>query len=137
MQNFSAIRPVVRRLFQRNSLGGDPPLHWRGLTLARTSYFAILDRTRSGWLPSLRLVCPLIEIELRIKHKRKERDILILTIPDFTRTTLGHILPFQGRSNKKCCFFEKIKFLANNFSEGWRKMRNTIVFLFVKMHGNM
>ena len=37
MQNFSAIRPAVRRPFQENSWGGGAPtpLHWRGLTFDR------------------------------------------------------------------------------------------------------
>ena len=35
MQNFSAIRPAVRRPFQKNSWGDctPPPLHWRGLNV--------------------------------------------------------------------------------------------------------
>ena len=69
------------------------------LTLARTSYFAILDRTWGEWLPPPRLVCPLIKIELRNKDKRKDRDVLNLTIPDFT--TLGQILTFPGQVKQK------------------------------------
>ena len=76
----------------------------RPLTLARTSYFAILERTwGEGWLPSPQLVCPLNEIEPRNKNKRKDRDLLNLTIPDFT--TLGHILTFPGQVKQKILLF--------------------------------
>ena len=57
-----------------------------------------------------RLVCPLIEIELRNKDKRKDRDVLNLTIPDFT--TLGHILTFPGQVKQKMLLFGKIKFFC-------------------------
>ena len=73
------------------------------LTLARTSYFAILDRTWGVPPPPPQLVCPLIEIELRNKDKRKDRDVLNLTIPDFT--TLGHILTFPGQVKQKMLLF--------------------------------
>ena len=55
-------------------------------------HFAILERTWGGCHPPL--VCPLNEIDLGNKDKRKDRDVLNLTIPDFT--TLGHILTFRG-----------------------------------------
>ena len=45
------------------------------------------------------LVCPLIEIELRKKDKRKDRNVLNLTMPDFT--TLGHILTFPQQFKQK------------------------------------
>ena len=70
-------------------------------TLARTSYFAILDRTWGVATP--RLVCPLIEIELRNKDKRKDRDFLNLTIPDFA--TLGRILTFPGQVKQRMLLF--------------------------------
>ena len=74
----------------------------RVLTLARTSYLAILDRTwGKGSTP--RLVCPVIEIELYNKDNRKDRDVLNLTIPDFT--TLGHILTFPGQVKQKMLHF--------------------------------
>ena len=43
------------------------------LTLARTSYFAILEQTWGGWLPppTPKLVCSIIEIELRNKTNGK------------------------------------------------------------------
>ena len=66
-----------------------------------------------GGVANPRLVCPLIEIELRNKVKRKDRDVLNLTILDFT--TLGHMLTFPGQVKQKILFFGKIKFLANNF----------------------
>ena len=72
------------------------------LTLACTSYFTILDST---WGTPPRMVCPLIEIELRKKDKRKDRDGLNLTIPDFT--TLGHILTFPGQVKQKMLLFWK------------------------------
>ena len=75
------------------------------LTLARTSYFAILDRTSGGGGCYPRIVRPLIEIELRNKDKRKDRDVLDLTIPDFT--TLGHVLTFPGQVNQKMLLFWK------------------------------
>ena len=79
--------------------------------------FAILDRTWGGGGSHLpRLVCPLIEIELRNKNKRKDRDVLNLTMPDFT--TLRYILTFPGQVKHKMLFFWKIKFSANNF---WTK----------------
>ena len=73
------------------------------LTLVRTCYFAILDRTWGGGGCHPRLVCPLIEKELRNKNKRKDRDVLNLTIPDFT--TLGHILTFPGQVKQKMLLF--------------------------------
>ena len=73
-----------------------------GYTLARTSYFAILDRTCGGGCHP-RLVCPLIEIELRNNNKRKDRDVVNLNIPDFT--TLGQILTFPGQVKQKMLLF--------------------------------
>ena len=73
---------------------------YRILTLARTSYFAILDRI-GGFVP--RLVCPLIEIEPRNKDKRKDRDVLNHTVSDFT--TLGHVLTFPEQVKQKVLFF--------------------------------
>ena len=83
------------------------------LTLARISYFAILDRTWvGGWVaPPARL--PLIEIELRNKDKRNDRDVLNLTIPDFT--TSGHILTFPGQVKPKNVFLENQVFLQITF----------------------
>ena len=83
------------------------------LTLARTTYFPILDRTWGGGTPSPRLACLLIEIERRNKDKRKDRDVLNLTIADFT--TLGHILTFPGQVKKKyVAFLGRSSFFANN-----------------------
>ena len=50
-----------------------------------------------------RLVCPLIEIELSNKDRRKDRDVLNLIIPDFT--TLGQILTFPGQVKQKMLLF--------------------------------
>ena len=83
------------------------------LTLARTSYFAILDRTLGGGGCPPQLVCPLNEIEPCNEDIRKDRDVLNLTISDFT--TLGHILTFPGQVKQKMLFFGKIEFLATNF----------------------
>ena len=69
-----------------------------GLNLARTSYFAILDSTGGGGChPPARL--PLIEIELRNRDRRKDRDLLNLTIPAFT--TLDHILSLPLQAKQK------------------------------------
>ena len=60
-----------------------------------------------------RLVCPLIEIELRSKDKRKDRDVLNLTIPDLTTLYLrSHFDPGQIKQNMLPFW---IKFLATNF----------------------
>ena len=79
----------------------DIVLYYR-LTLARTSCSAILDRTWVG-ATSPRLLCPLIEIELRNNDKRKDRDVLNLTVPEFT--TFGHILTFPGQVKQKMLLF--------------------------------
>ena len=73
------------------------------LTLARTSYFVILDRTWEGGCHPSRLVCPLIEIELCNKNKEKYRDVVNLNITDFT--TLGQILTFPGQVKQKMLLF--------------------------------
>ena len=92
------------------------------LILARTSYFAILDHSWGL------LVCPLIEIGLRNKHKRKDRDVLNLTIPEFTK--LGHILSFPGQVKQKTLFFGRSNFWKVTFELiKIEKTRNTIVFL--------
>ena len=86
------------------------------LTLARTSYFAILDRTlggKEGGCHHPRLVYPLIELELRNKDKRKDRDVLNLTIPDFI--TLGLILTFLGQVKEKSCFLGRSSFFQITF----------------------
>ena len=75
-------------------------------TLTRTSYFAILDRTREGG-GTPRLVCPLIATELRNKDERKVRDVLNLTITDFT--TLGQVFDPTRASLTKMSLFGKIK----------------------------
>ena len=81
------------------------------LTLARTSYFDIQDRTWRGRLTP-RLVCPLIEIEPSNNGKRKVHDVVSLTRPDFT--TLGHILTFSGQVKQKMLLFGKINVFENN-----------------------
>ena len=70
-----------------------------GLNLARTSYFAILDSTGGGGgLPPPGSFAP-IEIELRNRDRRKDRDLLNLTIPAFT--TLDHILSLPVQAKQK------------------------------------
>ena len=84
------------------------------LTLARTSYFVILDRTwgvGGGGGPRARL--PLIEIELRKKDIPKDGDALDLTIPDCT--TLGHNLTSPGQVKQKMLSFWEDQVFANNF----------------------
>ena len=71
------------------------------LSLSHTSYFAILDRTWEVAPPQL--IWSLIEIQLCNKAKRKDCDVLNLTIPDFT--TLGHILTFPGQVEQKMLLF--------------------------------
>ena len=73
------------------------------LILARTSYFAILERTWGGGVASPGSFAHLIEIELRNEGKRKDRDVLNLIIPDFT--ILGHILTFPGQVKQKMLLF--------------------------------
>ena len=91
---------------------GSGKYHGSDLTLTRTSYFVILHRTWwGGGHP--RLVCPLVEIEFCNKDKRNVRDVLNLTIHEFT--TLDHILTLPGQSKQKMLFFVKIKFLVKNF----------------------
>ena len=95
------LSPFIKNLLSVSAPRG-PVFRWYPLTLARTSYFAILHRTwGGGTIP--RLVIPLIEIELRNKDKRKDRDVLNLTIPDFT--TLGDILTFPGQVKQKNAAF--------------------------------
>ena len=70
------------------------------LTLARTSYFAFIERTWGGeGVPPPPARLPQIEIELRNKDKKKDRDVLNLNIPNFT--TSGHILTFPGQVKDK------------------------------------
>ena len=97
-----------------------PQVEWRkrlqgfqnaALTLARTCDFAILDRTWGrGRAP--RLVCSLIEIQLRNKNERKAQHYLKLTISDFT--ALDHILSFPGQVKRKMFLLGKINAFANN-----------------------
>ena len=51
-----------------------------------------------------------IEIEIRNNNKRKDRDVLNLTIPDVT--VLGHILTFTRQVKQKNVAFWKIKFFC-------------------------
>ena len=89
----------------------DVPYRVTYLTLASTSYFAILDCTWGEGHP--RLVCPLIEIELCDNDMRKDRDVLNLTVPDFA--TLCHILTFPGQVKQNMLLFGKVMFFVNNF----------------------
>ena len=81
------------------------------LSLARTSYSAILDRTCP---PPTRLICPLIEIELRNKDKRKDCDVLNLSTPEFYY--LSHILTFPGQVKQRMLlYWEDQAFLQLTF----------------------
>ena len=59
------------------------------------------------------LVCPLIEIELRNKNKRKFRDLLNLTISDFT--TIDYFNLHRAGQTKICCSWRKSTFLQITF----------------------
>ena len=79
------------------------------------------------------LVCPLVEIELHNKDKRKHRDVLNPTTPDFS--TLTNILTFPRQvKQKKCCFFGIGRFheglclpKLSKCSESFRKFRISVV----------
>ena len=59
-----------------------------------------------------RLVCSLIEVELRNKNERNVQHYLKLTIPDFA--ALDHILNFPGQVKRKMFLLGKINVFANN-----------------------
>ena len=85
------------------------------LTLARTFYFLILDRTcGGGGDATIQLICPLIARELRNKGERKAWDVLDPAIPDFT--TLVHILTFPGAGQSiNVAFLVRSAFLQITF----------------------
>ena len=61
--------------------------------------------TVPGELPP-QLICTLIAIDVYTKHERNVWGVVSSNIPDFT--TLGRILTFPGRSEKKLLFFSDI-----------------------------
>ena len=67
------------------------------LTLARTCYFLILERTWRGCNPHV--ISPLNEIELWDKDQTNPRDLLSPLVPKLT--SLGHILTSPGRVKEK------------------------------------
>ena len=67
------------------------------LTLARTRYFPILERTWGGAPPHA--ISPLIEIELWHKNQPNLLDVLNPMVPELT--PLGHILTPPGRVKVK------------------------------------
>ena len=71
------------------------------LTLARTCYFPILERTWGGgvWLQPPHAISPLIEIELWDKDQTNLWDVLNPMVPGLT--SLGHILTPPGRVKEK------------------------------------
>ena len=84
------------------------------LTLARTCYFAILERT---WGVAPRAVSPLLVLELRDKNQQILWEVANPTVPDFT--PLGHTLTFTGQVKLKKiavygCFCFDLLFV-NNF----------------------
>ena len=68
------------------------------LTLARTCYFSILERTWGGLQPP-HAISPLIEIELWDKDQTNLWDVLNPMVPGLT--CLGHILTPPGRVKEK------------------------------------
>ena len=69
------------------------------LTLARTCYFSILERTWGGGLQPPHAISPLIEIELWDKDQTNPWDVLNPMVPRLT--SLGHILTPPGRVKEK------------------------------------
>ena len=70
-------------------------------SIARTCYFAILERTwgGGGGCHPPRAVSPLLVLELRDKNQRILWDVANPTVPDFT--PLGHTLTFPGQVKLK------------------------------------
>ena len=68
------------------------------LTLARTCYFPILERTWGG-VATPHAISPLIEIELLDKYQTNLWDVLNPMVPGLT--SLGHILTPPGRVKEK------------------------------------
>ena len=82
-----------------------------------TNFHAVFSEGWAYWtkMVFMGLVCPLIEIELHHKDERKARDLLNLTIPDFT--TLGHILTYPGQGKQQNIgFWEDWKFSRITFA---------------------
>ena len=73
-------------------------LRMSSLTLARTCYFPILERTWGVATPP-HAISPLIEIELWDKDQTNLWDVLNLMVPGLT--SLGHILTPPGRVKEK------------------------------------
>ena len=71
----------------------------RVLTLARTCYFPILERTWRGVATPPHAISPLIEIELWDKDQTNPRDVPSPMVPELT--SLGHILTPPGRLKEK------------------------------------
>ena len=71
------------------------------LTLARTCYFAILERTWGGGCGGHppRAVSPLLVLELRDKNQRILWNVANPKVSDFTH--LGHTLTFLGQVKLK------------------------------------
>ena len=70
------------------------------LTLARTCYFPILERTwGGGGCNPPHAISPLIEIELWDKDQTNLWDVLNPMVPELT--SLGHILTPPGRVKEK------------------------------------
>ena len=67
------------------------------LTLARTCYFPILERTWGVATPHT--ISPLIEIELWDENQTNPWDVVSPMIPELT--SLGHILTPPGRVKEK------------------------------------
>ena len=72
---------------------------WSTLTLARTCYFPILERTWEGGCNHPHAISPLIEIELWDKDQTNLWDVLNPKVPELT--SLGHILTPPGRVKEK------------------------------------
>ena len=68
------------------------------LTLARTCYFPILERTWGGGIATPHAISPLIKIELWNKGQKNPWDVLNPMVPGLT--SLSHILTPPGRVKK-------------------------------------
>ena len=81
------------------------------LTLARTCYFPILERTWGVATP--RAISTLIEIELWGNDQTNPWDVLSPMVPELI--SLGHILTLPGRVKEKIAILRFTVFFANNF----------------------
>ena len=69
------------------------------LTIARTCYFPILERTWEGVVATPHAISPLIEIELWDKDQTNPWDVLSPMVLELT--SLGYILTPPGRVKEK------------------------------------